>query len=507
MPKNLINPLSYKEVNEKINDLKNRTVGDISQMLNVELNSKNKGQIGQLVEKYIGLENNNISMPDLGNVELKTIGIKMNKDNKPASKERLIISKANFDELKSKNLEENENISKIKNVLYVCYEYVKGNDVSDFKFLGGFLNNFLDHISNEDKETIYQDYEILRNKVINNQIKTISSSDTQILELCTKSANSSVTTNYNGEDVKPRAWALKTSFMTKILNEHFDDVTKTFSIEQTHENRLMFDNLDNALNRIANIDLEPKKTKMYERLGKSTHSKGQNAHSLTSFLMDYLITNSEAGDIENIDITIFKKWLVSKDYKIKTISVDENNRIHEDMSFRSFQYLELHSNDYKNEPTFYQELQNNTFIFMISKKIENEVYLKKIVLHKFNEVELNNASLVINKTKEILEQSLILEYKPAALVSQNGSFKNNFPKSSNNEMFHVRPHASNRMHMNKLPDDTKVIFNNLEAYELSKDDQLFVDKIQKEHSYTNSCFFLNKKYLQDLIKLPIIKKK
>ena len=73
---------------------------------------------------------------------------------------------------------------------------------------------------NQDEETIKNDFYIIKQKVKDGRAHELSESDTSYLGACTKARTSKDrTTQPNSEiDAKPRAYSLKNSYMTGILN-------------------------------------------------------------------------------------------------------------------------------------------------------------------------------------------------------------------------------------------------------------------------------------------------
>jgi DNA mismatch repair protein MutH len=73
-------PTSQAQLQVLIANLQNRTVGSVARELNIQIPAiptKTKGLVGQLVERYLGVANNNVASVDLAElgIELKTIPV------------------------------------------------------------------------------------------------------------------------------------------------------------------------------------------------------------------------------------------------------------------------------------------------------------------------------------------------------------------------------------------------------------------------------------------------
>ena len=178
---------------------------------------KYKGLLGHVVETgFYGYPINNDSKADFDEigVELKLAGYKKNKNGKISAKERVVLSKINYNEIVNEEYEYSHLISKNKNILFIWYLYEKDKDIGDFT-----ITNYQLYDMSQDEEIFRNDFNIIKEKVKNGLAHELSEGDTSYLGACTKAATSNDRTSqpYSYVLAKPRAYSLKNSYMTGIL--------------------------------------------------------------------------------------------------------------------------------------------------------------------------------------------------------------------------------------------------------------------------------------------------
>ena len=147
---------------------------------------------------------------------------------------------------------------------------------------------------------------------------------------------------------------------------------------------------------------------------------------------------------------------------VKTIRIENNNKIKENMSFPTFKFKKLIEETWE-DSTFCNYLANTKFFFIVYKYDENNVLrLKGCQFWNIPYNDLNgNVKDVWEETVRVLKEGLIIK-------EVNGRLTNNFPKASNNPISHVRPHAKDKNDTYELPDGS---------------------------SYPKQCFWLNNSYI------------
>lgn len=185
----------------------------------VEDPHKRRGSFGNAVEKYyFHYEINSDPDADFAEVgtELKTTPLKQLKDGRLSAKERLVISMINYMSVVDETWETSSLQKKLHQILLIAYQYDK--ELNPVDYLVKLVE--LWGIPDEDIPTFKRDWDIVVRKIRRGRAHELSGSDTLYLEAATKAANAAKRTEQPYSDVpaKPRAWAIKPSYMTVALN-------------------------------------------------------------------------------------------------------------------------------------------------------------------------------------------------------------------------------------------------------------------------------------------------
>ncbi len=131
---------------------------------------------------------------------------------------------------------------------------------------------------------------------------------------------------------------------------------------------------------------------------------------------------------------------------VKTIRIEKNNRIKENMSFPTFKFKELVKEDWENS-SFGSYLRETRFLFVVYKfDKNNELRLKGCQFWNipYSDLEVD-VQKVWRRTQRVLLNGLQIK-------KRNGKNYNNLPNASENPVCHVRPHARNSKDTFELPD-------------------------------------------------------
>ena len=202
--------------------IKGKTFKEIDSKKLLENNSmkRRKGLPGQIVETgFYQYPLNNKSEADFNElgIELKVTGFIRNKNNTLRAKERLVLSKINYHDIVNETYENSHLIDKNKKLLIIWYEYEKGKTLGEFQ-----IKDYQLYDMSQDAEIFENDFNIIKEKVKEGLAHELSEGDTSYLGACTKAATSKdrTTQPYSEINAKPRAFALKNSYMTGILREN-----------------------------------------------------------------------------------------------------------------------------------------------------------------------------------------------------------------------------------------------------------------------------------------------
>lgn len=368
-------------------------------------NSRNKGDLGSLVEKYYFKHvPPNDHYPDFreADLELKTTGVRKSKNSTYAAKERLSLGMINFNEIVLEEFENSNLYRKCKCMLLLFYEYVDNTSSVDLVFNPKpYIYKMVEH----DLEQIKRDWNFIKTKVMNGQAHELSEGDTLFLGASTKGANSKSLTTQPFSDIKAktRGFSFKPSYLNRILQISLQkDVPKSGASDIQLETLNKFSPYLNV--RVSEIE---------DKFGVAVHDKKSKNHYRNIANRICQIKGNLNPDFEKAGITM------------KTIRLKANGMPREDMSFPAFDYFEVLQKTWE-ESDFY-EIVNSRFFFVIFKDDEaGDTFLHKVGFWNMPYVDRLEAEKVYVQTKKQIE-----------------SGAHEFPSSKQNNVSHVRPHGKN----------------------------------------------------------------
>lgn len=418
---------------------------------------KRKGGLGEIIEeRYFHYPANNDARPDFdkAGVELKVTPYKQNKNGSFSAKERLILTMTDYFKVVNEEFEDSHMWQKARLILLVYYLYQKEiENRLDYKI--GYVNLFTP--PEEDIKIIKQDFEVIKQKIKDGKAHELSEADTLYLGAAPKAATSKNRRKqpYSDELAKPRAFSFKTSYMTYILNHYIIPGKNTYESIIKEKTEESFEDYvihkieqyqDNTVHELCDKFQIPYKDK-----------KPKNLEAMLTYRM-LGIKGNHAEEFEKANIVI------------KTIRINKNNRIKENMSFPIFKFKELIEEEW-DDSTFGNYLRETKFLFVVYKYDDNdELRLKGCQFWNIPYDDLEKEVKVVwEKTKQLIKNGLKIEVK-------NGKNCSNLPKISENRVCHVRPHGRNAQDTYELPDGrrlTKQCFWLNNSYILSQLDKQF----------------------------------
>ncbi len=418
-----------------------------------EYKNKRKGYLGELIEWYVfGKKPDGLSQADfnIAGVELKATPLKKHKVNTYSSKERLVFSMINYDEIIKEEWNSSSFLKKNKVVLLMFYLWMQSQSILDYEFKFVHLLDLLDDLSEEDIFQIQKDWEYIVAKIRRGEAHLLSEGDTYYLGACTKAANSRVVRDQpmNRTPAKPRAFSFKQQYInyliqTKLLGEK----TNTDSI---FKKQRRIETIEDAINEkfasfIGKTDREIL-TKLNSNLGKKSKSYKR---LVVNRILD--VNSSNIEELEKANITL------------KVITLEHTGTLRESMSFPAFDYKDLvtqiwNDEDEESMADFHLQLETKKFLFIIFQKQKDseEIVLKKTMFWNFPMKDIAEAESVWQKTVDCINE---------------GRY-NELPKMSDSYVAHVRPHGKDSTDTMETPQGTQEM---------------------------KRCFWLNAKYIQHVI--------
>lgn len=430
-----------KSILEYAGQLVGKTLRETAGLSKIDDPRKRRGAFGNALEEYyFHIEPNSRPTADFdgAGLELKSTPLKRNKKGEFSAKERLVISNINYMTVVNEDFEHSHLMEKAKNILLVSYLYEPDKSPLDYEIQSAVQWGFPD----EDLPQIKRDWETVVNKVRAGHAEDISGSDTLYLEACTKARDASVRTGQPFSDVpaKPRAWALKASYMTAVQRRILDEL-RSIPREVGEKDLDLLELLRKRFSPYFGMTEEELAT----RFGVSK-SKNRCAR----------ITKKILGVADEAEIEEFAKAGIVP----KTIRLKKSGRPKEALSFPAFSYFDLAERDF--EDSDFQGYLLQKYLFVLYREDDAGAYrLQDICFWQMPEDDLRDAELCYNKMRDNV-------LKGRADVSV---------RSSENRCCHVRPHGRDSRDTRPQPFGPPVV---------------------------KKCFWLNQSYLQEEIERVLI---
>jgi DNA mismatch repair endonuclease MutH len=412
-----------------------------------------KGAVGSIIEEsWFGYSINSESEPDFpeAGVELKVTPYVRGKKGEIRAKERLVCNIINYMEEYDKTFKTSSFWHKCETMLLMSYEHLKDVPKGEFKIDKAILFSFPE----DDLLIIENDWKTIMEKVRNGNAHLISEGDTMYLAACTKGANASSVRKQPFSDImaKQRAYSLKASYMTQILNRYiFGKEENEHVIKDWHQLRTstfediiisslrpFFGNSQEELKKIFSIENSPK------NLNEVLLAKMLGIHGKIAYTEEF----QKAGIVP------------------KTIRVQRNGKIKESMSFPTFDFIALSKEKSWEDSKLYNYLAPTKFLFVIFKENDSDEYVFERV--KFWNIPNDD----LDEVRKVWERTVNTIREGVQLIPTEHGVSNNLPKSTENSVAHVRPHGKDSNDKLPLPDGRMM---------------------------TKQCFWLNRTYVEKQI--------
>lgn len=408
--------------------------------------SKGKGGLGQMVEKfYYGYEPNSCPDADFqeAGVELKTTPLKRNVKEELQIKERLVCDMIDFCRIVDIPFEDSPFYKKSLLMLIIFYLHVKGVELRDLEFLYSVLWKLQD----KDLLIIKQDYETIVSKIKAGKAHELSEGDTLYLAACRKGQKGDSLRKQPFSDIgaPQRAFSLKPAYMRTIL-----DFVKSSGKE-------MVTNTDIRLPEIELVSVKELASSSFEQvvIQRFDVFNGQDYRQIAeTFKMD--INPHDKSRYARVVKRIMKEGLAKFEdaeevrkagLVVKTVRVEVNGRIKEDMSFENIDYEEVYETEDWVDSRWY-EIVTSRFLFVVFRAVEgcrtgwdNETryVLDKVFFWTMPSGDMKEAedywlNIRQNVVKDTLQDST-----------------NTYWKLSDGKDFHVRPKARRRTDVSFSP--------------------------------------------------------
>lgn len=393
---------------EHASRLEGRTLREMIPVDELDDPRRRRGAFGNAVEEYyFKYDLNSDSGPDFAEVglELKTTPLKMNSKGDYVAKERLVVTMIDYMSVVDEDFEHSQFLKKMDDVLLISYLYEPEKNPLDYVVELVFRWG----IPEEDLPQFKSDWEVVVEKVREGHAEDISGSDTLYLEACTKGASSADrrAQPYSDVPAKPRAWALKASYMTTIQRKHLDETQRIPRGRGEGE-----------------LDVLSLVRRRFEAYFGKTEKELQQEFGLSSSKhLCARITRHILGVEEESRIEEFEKAGI----KTKTIRLKKNGLPKEAISFPAFDYFHLLERSF--EESDFRSYLTQKYLFVIYREDDAGDYrLSDVCFWQMPDNDLEEARRCYEQMRDNVRRG-------RADISV---------KSTENRCCHVRPHGRDR---------------------------------------------------------------
>lgn len=421
--------------------IENHTLREVIYEPPATYNTKNKGALGHAIERdFFGYEINSRKEADFAkaNLELKVVPIKEIRKSKKSEqlikqlgmsvKERIILSKINYENIIDETWKTTELHHKIDQLLLMFYMHNKDKDISiyDLKFL---LSSIWEPLE-EDLPYLKKDWELIQSKVLTGNAHELSEGDTLLLGACTKGVNKKSLINQPKSPIKAmqRAYSLKRSYVDHIFNRLYSGslLKKAQIIPLDIYEKVLIE-----FSKIQYANLEELFNKYDIHVNRDTKQ----------FL--YLATSALFEKLMGMSADTFNQNNISQ-IEIKTVLLKSNNVPKESMSFEQINFNEIIENDWI-DSEFRSKFENKKLLWIIFKTTKSYKRQKDLDLLDIHFIDLFYWNMPTADLDTDVKELWIDTVKK---IKANDF--DNFKKISETRVSHVRPKAKDSSDKAKL---------------------------------------------------------
>ena len=393
-----------EELLEYTENIKGKTFREIDSehLLDKKKSNRNKGVLGQIVEsgfyKYPLNNDSEADFEELG-IELKVSGYIKNKNGSLRAKERIKLSKIDYNKIINETYESSHLLGKCSEMLIIWYHYIPKTDYGDFK-----ITDFQIYDMKQDEKIFKNDFEIIKSKVKNGKAHELSEGDTSYLGACTSGATSKDRTTQPFSDIppKPRAYSLKNSYISGILKELKENPPNIINVESTKSTNRNNTNEKTVIEYVTN-KLKPyfgkTQLEILEEIRCEPHI-GKIPKNINKMISDTLIGKDDELPEK---YELFNKT----SFIIKNLPINSKNKAIERMAFKTLQLSDFEE-DW--EDSYWKNYFEETTLIVIcyeakNSKIKNGYRTLKFVKQmSFTDDDLESFEKTYNMLKKAIEK-------------------------------------------------------------------------------------------------------
>ena len=450
--------ISKSALGKSINDIMNEEIVTIG-----EDNVSNKGSLGQLVEQFLfGIQNNSDSEPDFmpAGIELKVTPYKKIKGGKLSAKERLVLNIIDYMNEYKNEFDSSHFWFKNNTIQLLWYLWEPNKDVKDLKITHEKL---LELAKNEDLKQIEADWNYIINKIKEGKAHELSEADTMYLGACSKGANASSFRKQPFSDIPAmqRAFCFKNSYMTQLVRKYIGNYS---NVESILENTNML--FDDYVKCVTDKYIGKTLTELKEIFKVPGKTKDDCSRVINRMF------NLKRGLNATEEFT--KANIISK-----TIRVEKNGKIKEDISFPAFKFSELIKETWY-DSELKDQLETTKYMFFVFRNNGDDYVFDGF--KKFNMPE----TIIEEVIKPFWIETVNTINKGVKFSIKGNIVFNNLPGVSHNGYMHVRPHTNQAAYK---------LNSGFEKGNILKDG----DMLPNGEWMTKQAFWFNRSYIEKVI--------
>jgi len=430
-PKDLNSILSYSKT------IENKKLADVIGEARVDYNLKNKGSLGQVIERdFFGYAINSRREADFvdADVELKVVPVKKIKPRQKSEqlikkmglsvKERVVLSIINYSDTINQTWETTDLHHKLDKILMMFYLYEKDINIYDLEFI---LSELWEPLQ-KDLPFLKRDWEFIKSKIEAGKAHELSEGDTFFLGACTKGASRKSLVSQPNNDVPAmqRAFSLKRSYVDHIFNHLMESSESNDSLPLD-----VYDNILYQFRKIQYLSIEELRIKYNLNINRGAK------HFL------YMVVSHLFNSLLGISANEFNDKNVSE-IEIKTVLLKHNNVPKENMSFEQIAYDEIIEDEWETSE-FRSKFENKKLLWVVFKT--NKTYKSQKEL-KLSDIFLLDA-FYWNMPNEDLDGDVKDLWLDTVNKIKRYDF-DHFKKSSETKVAHIRPKAQNSKDLSVL---------------------------------------------------------
>lgn len=405
---------AYEAIGVRFGDLMNTTQSSYD---------ANKGSIGNLIqESHFGYPVNSRAEADFvdAGVELKVTPYKRVR-NGISAKERLVLNIIDYMYEYQNTFETSSFWTKNHTIQLMFYEHIPELPREQW-----FVSHvYLWEIEKEQNLAQFrEDWEFIRQMIVSGRAHEISEGMTMYLGACTKGKDSTSMRRqpFSTEPAKQRAYSVKSSFMSVMVNEIITKKRLTLpSIQRVISSQTL--PFEQHVSSTLRKFIGRTRISLCDEFGVELSSKNANAILVGKML-------NLSGNIND------SQEFVKASIVLKTVVINDKNKLRESMSFPIFRFQQIANESSWEESEMYDYFESTKFLFVVFKQInDDDLVFLGIKFWSMPAKDINVYGEVWRRTKNAVCQS----------------DESLFPKQSEHAIGHVRPHAKNKLDTDEMP--------------------------------------------------------